>query len=148
MRNQVQGSCPLGCHSDHPRTGFYPQWMSGLQMQGQRALASSSPRAPGECQAQGWRAVFSCWGPGIWKMLEGKGQYFAEEDQRGIAKVLTFLVPQQPLLLSLSHMFSHYHKKIHLSHISQPVHEQRASVLSSTLCSPNVTGSASAPRAF
>lgn len=45
------------------------------------------------------------------KNARRKGQYFVEEDQRGIAKVLTFLAPQHPLLLSLSHMFSHYHKK-------------------------------------
>lgn len=87
---------PLGFHLDHQRTRFYPQWMSGLRMQGQRALASSSPCAPGECQARGCCAVFSCWAPGIWKMLEGKGQYFVEEDQRGIAKVLTFLAPSTP----------------------------------------------------
>lgn len=48
--------------------------------------------------------------------------------------VLTFLAPWHPLLPSLSHVFSHHHKKIHLSHISQwPICEQRASVLRSTL---------------
>lgn len=122
MPNQVQGSCPLGSHSDHQRPGFYPQWMPRLQMQGQRALASSAPCVPGECQAWGCRAVFSCGGPGIWKMLAGKGQHFVEEDQRGIAKVLTFLPPHPPApppSKSLPHVLP-LSQKIPLSHISQP----------------------------
>lgn len=156
--NQVQGSCALSFLSGHHRTGFYPHWVSGTQIQQRQALASSPPRslagslALGECQALSHHALFSCWGPGIWKMLEGEGQCSAEEDQTGIAKVLTFLIPpphpRHPLLLCLSHICSHHHNKIPLYHIFQSVREQRVSELYCTLHTPNVAGSASGLRAF
>lgn len=47
MLNQVQGSCPLGFLSGHPRTSFYPYWMSEIQIREQQALAGSIPRSWG-----------------------------------------------------------------------------------------------------